>query len=218
MLVMLTILLATAGVYAVPAEAAFHYEDVGGSFFALWNSCPQVAVGSTCAFTLVEAFKVRTNDDFTTERNCVDLFQARGAKLDDFTIRSFDTASADACGLADVVVPASLTLGRVRGTIPVRDCHFDLATATETCTPPTALDVSLDLEGTGDVARSPSRTYRYSYEPGQRCLVHYNPDRSREANASGRIDGLPAPLGGLQEATLFFGGTVTIGTDQGCYD
>jgi hypothetical protein len=218
--VMLATLLGVVAVSAGPADAAFHYENVGGFAFASWDSCTQVAVGAPCAFTQVEAETARTDVfDGTRERNCVFILQARGVKLGDFAIQSFDQTYADACGAASVIVD-SLTHGRVRGTIPARNCHFDLATLVETCTPSTELEVSVDWEGTGDVVRSSPLTYHYSYEPGQHCLYHASPGRNRAAIASGEIGGLPAPLGNLRDdlTRLGFGGTVTVGTDFGCYD
>jgi hypothetical protein len=59
---------------------------------------------------------------------------------------------------------------------------------------------------------------RYSFEAGQRCLFHANPSRQRTAVTSGGIDGLPVPMGGLQDAALFYGGVVNVGTDVGCFD
>jgi hypothetical protein len=59
---------------------------------------------------------------------------------------------------------------------------------------------------------------RYSFEAGQRCLFHANPSRQRAAVTSGGIDGLPVPMGGRQDAALFYGGVVNVGTDVGCFD
>jgi len=53
---------------------------------------------------------------------------------------------------------------------------------------------------------------------GQRCLFHASPSRQQTAVTSGGIDGLPAPMGALQEAALFSGGVVNVGTDVACFD
>jgi hypothetical protein len=201
---MLAALPATIVVCAVPANAEFHYRNVGASMSADWSSCPTEAVGPSCAITFIEAEEVGTNDDLSTPRNCVALQQLRVA----------DYTYANACGAASVVGDASVMHGRVRGMIPARVCPNGQVTG---CAP-TVLDVSLDWTGTGNLVSFPARTYRYSYEPGQRCLLHYNPTRYREAVAGGRIDGLPDPLGELHDAALFFGGVINIGTDRDCYD
>jgi hypothetical protein len=219
-LLMLVPLVLVTG-YAASADAAFHYENVGGAAFAGWDSCTDLPVGARCAFTQIEAMTAVT--DPTTgirQRDCVFLFQSRGVKLGDFVIQVFDETDAEACGPASVAVDASLTHGRVRGTIPAIDCHFDIATGVQTCTPANALQISLDWQGTGEVVRSSQLTYRYSYEPGQHCLFHAIPGRNGPAIASGEIAGLPAPLGSLRDdiTSLGFGGSVTVGTNFGCYD
>jgi hypothetical protein len=218
MLMMLATLLAAVAVCAAPANAEFRYQNVGGAEISYWNSCLQVAVGDPCALTFLEAETVKTNDDFTNERDCVFIEQGRGVKDGDYTLHGVDHTYANACGAASVVVAASLTHGHVEGILPARNCHFDLATGTETCTASTPLDVSVAWQGTGDVVGSSPVTYHYSYEPGQRCLLHLDPARYRDAVASGQIAGLPAPLGDFQEARLFFGGGINVGTDSGCYD
>ena len=103
------------------------------------------------------------------------------------------------------------------GTLPARNCHFDPASAAETCTP-TTLAVSVAWSGSGEVLSGGALTYRYSYEAGQRCLYHALPALSRTATTAGGIDGVPAPMGGLQDAALSFGGLVNVGTDSGCWD
>jgi hypothetical protein len=208
------VLLATAG----PAHAAWRYVNTGGGTSAIWNSCPGVAIGEQCAFTLIDAQMVSADPSSgVTQRNCVFVQQARGTKINDFGIQSFDSTYANACGTPSVHVDGSLGHASVDGTLPARDCHFDLATTTTTCTP-TTVTVSVAWTGTGTVISNSSITYRYSYESGQRCLFHATPARQRAAVASGTIGGLPAPMGGLQEADLFYGGVVNVGTDVGCFD
>jgi hypothetical protein len=48
--------------------------------------------------------------------------------------------------------------------------------------------------------------------------LHASPFGSRTAVTSGGIDGLPAPMGALQDAALSYGGVVNVGTDVGCFD
>src|SRR5438046_794953 len=97
MLVTLATLVAAVGACASPEDAAFHYENVGGSATGFWNSCPHVAVGAPCAFTLVEAETVRTNADFTVERSCVFILQFRRVKLADYVVQGPDNTYANAC-------------------------------------------------------------------------------------------------------------------------
>ena len=51
-----------------------------------------------------------------------------------------------------------------------------------------------------------------------RCHFHALPSRSRAAVTTGAIDGLPAPMGQLQDASLSFGGIIDHGTNVGCFD
>jgi hypothetical protein len=221
MLVMLATLVVATAVCTASAGAEFRYQSLGGAARTLWNSCPPVPLGAPCAFTQVEAETARTDvDSGSRDHDCVFIEQDRGVKLGDEVIQSFDHTDTNICGAASVVVAASLTHARVTGTIPASNCHFDRGTEVQTCTP-TTLRVSLDWVGTGDIARWSPVTYRYSYEPGQRCLEHVDAARRRQAVASGTIAGLPAPLGDLQAdtpPTLFFGGVIIVGTDFGCYD
>jgi hypothetical protein len=199
------------------AQAAWKYVNVGGGTSAIWNSCPSVAIGSPCAFTLISAETVTADPSGSTQRDCVFVQQARGIKLSDFGLQGNDNTFANSCGTARVQVDAALGHATVNGTLPARNCHFDLATLTETCTP-TTISVDVAWDGTGAILRGSTLTYRYSFEEGQRCLFHANPSRQRTAVTSGGIDGLPAPLGDLQDAALFSGGVVNVGTDVGCYD
>jgi hypothetical protein len=199
------------------AQAAWKYVNVGGSASALWNSCPSVAIGSPCAFTIISASMVSTEPSGVSQRNCVFVEQARGTKLSDFGLQSNDNTYANECGTASVHVDAALRHATVNGTLPARDCHFDLTTLIETCTP-TTVGVGVAWTGTGAIVRGSPLTYRYSFGAGQRCLFHANPSRQRAAVTSGGISGLPAPMGALQDAELFYGGTVNVGTDFGCFD
>jgi hypothetical protein len=207
----------TMAASAGTAQAAWKYVNVGGATSAIWNSCPSVAVGSPCAFTLLFAETRTADPDGSTQRDCVFVQQVRGIKLSDFGLQGNDNTFADACGAARVQVDAALGHAIVSGTLPARNCHFDLATLTETCTP-TTIGVDVAWDGTGAIQKGSALTYRYSYETGQRCLFHANPSRQRTAVTSGGIDGLPAPMGALQDAAQFSGGVVNVGTDVSCFD
>jgi hypothetical protein len=211
------LVLASLAASAGTAHASWKYVNVGGAASAIWNSCPDVSVGEPCAFTFIAAATATADVGGPIQRDCVFVQQARGLKLNDFGLRGGDNTYANACGSARVLVDAAPRHAAVDGTLPARNCHFDPASAVESCTP-TTLAVSVAWSGSGEVLSGGALTYRYSYEAGQRCLYHALPARSRTATTTGGIDGVPARMGGLQDAALSFGGLVNVGTDSGCWD
>jgi hypothetical protein len=94
------------------------------------------------------------------------------------------------------------------------------------CTPAT-LRVSLAWEPTGQVTRERNQVTFFTgggspvppnFEHSLRCQFHMLPSRSVDATVSGRIDGLPFPLGELQSAKLGFAGWTANAPEGACVD
>jgi hypothetical protein len=221
------VLVFTSAGTSMAAAAEFHSKDLEHGLFATWSSCGAGTAGEPCAFTNFQAFEIFYSLSANNgKQDCVFVFQGRGVSLGDGgfdTTQPFDFTLSETCGVAMVVVAGSLNRGTVRGDIPAQDCHVIPPNQEPTCVP-TSLSIALDWQSGGEVVRYPnSVSHQSPVEPEERCLQHYllrraTPLYVNNATVTGRIDGLPAPLGDLTGAFMQFGGVITIGTVPDCFD
>ena len=205
--------------FSAPSMAAqrqvFHQQ--GASAGAFFNSCPSVADGEACAFTILEVSTTHSAQDQTLNGDCVYLDQIRGVRQSSTSLTATsETLVQSVCGEARVVVPRSLTSASASGTLPTSVCSF----ATGACqSGQTTIDVR--WTGVGAITRLGPFTSRYAdYDFGLPCVYHQTVNKTRNATVVASmtdLDLLGAPQPGDESLTT--GGDLFIGQHVGsCID
>jgi hypothetical protein len=213
----LTLVIAICASSSALAAGRHVYHQQGASAGAFFNSCPTVADGQTCAFTIVAVSTARSAQDQRLSGDCVYVEQYRGFRQGPNSLTATsNTTVSNVCGQAKVVIPRALGGATATGTLPTIVCDY----LTGACAPGrTTIDIR--WTGVGTISRATPFTSRYyDYDFGLPCVYHALLGKMRDATVSAAITNVD-PLGPAVpgEQLLASGGDTFIGQNvDSCID